>query len=44
MKSKIEEKTDKKLWSLAGKKGSWWRVLVIAAIVFASGCFVGWLL
>ena len=29
MKSKIEKEVDRKLWSIAGKKGSWWRVLVV---------------
>ena len=42
MKSRIEKETDRKLWSIAGKKGSWWRVLLIVVAVFSAGCFAGW--
>ena len=36
-KNKIEEAIDRKLWSLAGKKHTVWRVAAVIVVVAAAG-------
>ena len=40
-KNKLENAIDRKLWSLAGKKHTIWRVAAVITVVFAVGYIIG---